>query len=159
MEWYKINISYEAAMTQEADDLFISLVKSLHSLSVSLDSLTLYRTELSRENGTSFFLCCSEQKILDKLSRLFRLEKAPMPKLEELEPVYGYFLGEDVAELLGSEISGVRAPASEPGYAEPYRDGQAGYAVKGRTAGNSDPAQQSRGGELGRDLGRQMGAS
>lgn len=117
-------------MSNAKDELFISLARNYHSLSVSLGSLVLYRT--LDENGTSFFLHCSDEAIIKKLGRDFRLEKTPFPVLEELEPVYGEFAGEDVAEVLGIEITGERAPSSAPSYAAPYRGGDAGYGFKER---------------------------
>ena len=152
MEWYKINISYDDAVNKRHDDLLISLVKAHHSLTVYLDSLALYRTALLNE-GISFFIETKDQVLLDKLKLVFKVERAPQPQLESLDPVYGYFLGEDVAEVLGTEIAGERAPASAAPFAEPYRGGEAGYGTKAWDVGNSDPARQSRAGSEGRAMG------
>jgi hypothetical protein len=142
MEWFKIYITYDEAVTSAKDELFISLVRNYHSLSVSLGSVVLYRTPLDRE-GTTIYLHCGDDHILDKLMQDFDLEETEQPVLEELEPVYGEFLGEDVAEVLGIEITGVRAPSSAPAYAEPYRGGDAGYGFKERfSEEESRPAQQ-----------------
>ena len=152
MEWYKMNISYEDVVNKKQDDLLISLIKAHHSLTVYLDSLALYRTALTDE-GVTFFLETKDQKLIEKLKQVFKPERAPQPQLESLDPVYGYFLGEDVAELLGTEIQGERAPSSAPAFAEPYRDGNAGYRAKAGDAGNADPARQSRAGSEGRAMG------
>lgn len=152
MEWYRININYNDVVNDHLDDLLISLVKAHHSLTVYLDSLTLYRTSLTNE-GISFFLETKDRKLLAKLKKIFTIEQSSMPVLESLDPVYGYFLGEDVVKVLGTEIAGERAPASAAPFATPYRGGEAGYGTKAGDAGNSDPARQSPAGNAGRILG------
>lgn len=152
MQWYKINISYEESVQGNAGDLVISLIKAHHATSVSLDSLAVYSTGLDSQ-GKTIYLLCEDKKLVDKLRNLFNVDATQQPELEQLEPVYGYFLGEDVTDILGFVIKGERAPASAPAFAEPYRGGEAGYAVKGTTAGNSAPEQQSAEGEIGKALG------
>lgn len=152
MQWYKINISYEESVQGNAGDLIISLIKAHHATSVSLDSLAIYSTSLGSA-GKTIYLLCEDKKLLEKLRNLFTVDETEQPELEQLEPVYGYFLGEDVTEILGFVIKGERAPSSAPPFAEPYRGGEAGYSVKGVSAGNSAPEQQSAEGEIGRALG------
>jgi hypothetical protein len=152
MDWYKINISFNDVVNDHLDDLLVSLVKAHHALTVYLDSLALYKTALAGE-GISFFLETKDKKLIEKLKQNFTLERAPQPELESLDPVYGYFLGEDVAELLGTEIKGERAPSSAPPFAAPYRGGRAGYGTKAGDAGNSDPARQTGAGMAGRAMG------
>ena len=152
MQWYRINLGYEDTVQGHADDLLVSLIKAHHALSVSLDSLTVYRNVLSGQ-GITYYLCCSDHRLLDKLGKLFAIEKTDQPQLEKLDPVYGYFLGEDVTKILGIELKGERAPASAPPFAEPYRGGDAGYAATGVRSGNSSPEQQSSEGEVGKALG------
>lgn len=153
MEWYKLSISYNDAVSNAGDEMFISLLKCYHSLSVSLGSVVLYRTPLDKESGTTFYLHCDDEKVLSKLMNDFALEKTEMPRLEELEPVYGEFLGEDVAKLLGMEIIGERAPASAPPFAEPYRGGDAGYGFKERFREEASHPAQQRGKEQGASTG------
>jgi hypothetical protein len=142
MEWYKLSMSYSEAVNNAADELFISLLRNIHSLSVNLGSVVLYRTPLDTANGTTFYLHCAAGDVLDKLMKLYKLEKTSQPVLEELEPVYGEFLGEDVVEVLGIEITGERAPASAAPFAEPYRGGDAGYGFKEKFNEGARPAQQ-----------------
>jgi hypothetical protein len=142
MEWYRLNISYNEAVSNAKDEMFISLLKNYHSLSVSLGSVVLYRTPLDNEQGTSFFLHCNDEMVLNKLMKDFDLQRSQSPNMDELVPVYGEFLGMDVAEVFGMEETGERAPSSAAPFAEPYRDGDAGYGMKQRMREESRPAQQ-----------------